>query len=279
VNFKQELSDSLNLDLNDCQFTSCSGGSINQSFKLETSDQRYFVKHLPTAKDDFFAAEADGLSYLKKHSSLKIPEVIDVAPSYLCLEWIEPNTPHGDFFEDFGRALAAQHKLSAPSWGFQRHNYIGSLPQKNSPEDCFVDFFWEHRLLEQIHRCQILDNKHLKLFGQLEKKLDQLLDTPDEKPALLHGDLWSGNFLCDENNQAVLIDPAVAYSHREMELAFTEMFGGFNASFYTAYNEAFPLHPGYAERKDIYNLYPLMVHVNLFGASYLGQVESILSRF
>lgn len=280
MSWKEVLADALGCHTQNLVLNPCSGGSINQSFELKLGDgQRYFVKHLSHAPANFFEAEAQGLETLKKLSPIRVPNIINHHPQFLCLEWITPMRPRGDFFERFGQALAEQHRQTTPSWGFGQHNFIGSLKQHNSPEDTFIDFFWEQRLLPQIQQCDLLTSQHYKQFEILSHKLDKLINTPEESPALIHGDLWSGNFLCDINNNPVLIDPAVAYSHREMELAFTEMFGGYSGRFYKAYDEAFPLSPNYDDRRDIYNLYPLMVHVNLFGGSYLVEVESVLNRY
>lgn len=280
MNWQRALADHFQQDFNLCQFHPCNGGDINQSYQFTLPDNSsYFVKHHPQANKDFFSSEAFALENLKKLSPLRTPHVIHVEEFYLCLEWIESSPPCNNFFETFGELLAKQHRITSPSWGFCQNNYIGSLRQTNSPEDNFVDFFWENRLLPQLQTCQLLTKKLRKQFTKLSEKLSKLLDTPDEKPALIHGDLWSGNYICDNNNKAVLVDPSIAYSHREMEIAFTELFGGFKKDFYKAYNYFYPLTEGYNDRKDLYNLYPLLVHVNLFGGSYLSQVERIVNKY
>ncbi|MFZ1692867.1 MAG: fructosamine kinase family protein, partial [Flavobacteriales bacterium] len=159
-------------------------------------------------------------------------------------------------------------------------NYIGSLKQVNTPAADWPSFFIHQRLEPQLRMAR--DAKRVEAgmafrFERLFAKLDQLITV--EPPALLHGDLWSGNFICDANAQPVLIDPAVYYGHREMDIAMTKLFGGFDSGFYAAYNDAWPMERGWEERMDLCNLYPLLVHVNLFGGGYAAQVEAALRRF
>jgi fructosamine-3-kinase len=184
------------------------------------------------------------------------------------------------YWIELGRGLANIHKNRSPTFGLNHDNYIGSLKQSNSPTNSWIHFFIHSRINSQlklaIDKGQ-LNSSHQQKFEILFKELPNLL--PNEKPALLHGDLWSGNVIVDHHGNAVLIDPAVYYGHREMDLAFTRLFGGFNSEFYHSYFETFPLEPGFDNRVDIYNLYPLLVHVNLFGGSYANQVVSILNRF
>ena len=159
-------------------------------------------------------------------------------------------------------------------------NYIGRLPQRNAFEETWVDFFIEHRLEVQLGLA--IYNGHVDSFyADRFRSIYAVLpdEFPDERPCLLHGDLWSGNVMIGPKGEPVILDPAVFYGHREAELAFTRMFGGFDPYFYSAYNEATPLEVGFESRIDLYNLYPLLVHVNLFGTSYLSGVERTLKRF
>jgi protein-ribulosamine 3-kinase len=231
-----------------------------------------------------FQAEAKGLHILGASETLRIPEVIHVGEEgsfqYLLLEYIDDGRKSPDFWESFGRGLAKMHKQSASRFGLDHNNYIGSLPQDNRESGSWIEFFIERRLRSQL--AIALQNNGLNKsaasdFDKLFAKLNSLL--PDERPSLLHGDLWGGNLMIADNGEACLIDPAVYYGHREVDLAMTQLFGGFDSVFFESYNEEFPLLPGYRERLDLYNLYPLLVHVNLFGGGYAAQVMSVLRRF
>ena len=252
---------------------------------METNRGAFFLK-MNTLEDApaMFATEARGLELLRQAEALRIPRVIaqdQVADqAFLLLEYIPPATPGPDFWSNFGRQLAALHRHTAPQFGLDHDNFIGSLVQVNTGYDTWSDFFQFARLQVQIDLAlarQQIDAATVRAFQQLFKRLPQLC--PAEPPALLHGDLWNGNFLVGKPDQAVLIDPAVHYGHREMDLAMTDLFGGFPPLFYQAYHEAFPLASGWRQRLPLYQLYYLMVHVNLFGGGYLRQVQGILRQF
>lgn len=261
------------------------GGSINDCFRLETSAGRFFLK--VNSADRFpsmFEAEADGLKRLVAAGAIRVPEVIafgeDQNVSYLLLEHIDGGLKSGAFWKEFGIRLAALHRTTANAFGLEFDNYIGSLKQVNTPAADWPSFFIHQRLEPQLRLAR--DRKRVEAgmafrFERLFAKLDRLF--PVEPAALLHGDLWSGNFLCDADSQPVLIDPAVYCGHREMDIAMTRLFGGFDNGFYDAYNDAWPMERGWEERVDLCNLYPLLVHVNLFGGAYLAQVEAVLRRF
>jgi len=262
-----------------------SGGCINETIKLETNHKTFFLK-INSAKTfpGMFEAEAKGLKLLAATNTIKIPDVIHHGEhngfSFLLLEWIEPGKREKDFFEDFGKKLAALHKHTNNYFGLDHDNYIGSLPQSNKQYENGIDFFIEQRLIKQIEIAKDkneIDSSTIKQFNNLFKKLPEII--PPDKPSLLHGDLWSGNYMTDNNGSACLIDPAVYYGFREADLAMTKLFGGFDSEFYEAYNEEFPLQKNWQQRLDIFNLYPLMVHVNLFGGGYLSQVKNILKSF
>jgi len=185
-----------------------------------------------------------------------------------------------DYWTDFGHKLAGLHRCSKENFGLDHDNYIGSLPQSNGSSSTWVEFFINQRLRVQLTLAKNGNNIPSQLLQSFDKLIQKIPDwLPEEKPALLHGDLWSGNVMVGSDGKVCLIDPAVYYGHREIELAFTTLFGGFDQSFYHAYNEEFPLAQGYEDRFDIYNLYPLLVHVNLFGSSYLSGIQTILDRF
>ena len=200
----------------------------------------------------------------------------------MILEYIEESTPGPDFFIHFAQSLAELHKVSQNSFGLDHDNYIGNTPQKNVPTDNGLDFFRDQRLGVQ----QELARKTGKLPKNIDKKLSKVcdrlehyLDISGEKPALLHGDLWSGNYFSDREQTPYIFDPAVYFGLREADLAMTELFGKLPQRFYEAYHEAFPLNSGYEERKDLFNLYHLINHLNLFGSSYLSSVENVLNKY
>lgn len=268
--------------------TAQSGGCIHQSRRLNLADgTRLFVKTNREKSLDIFEREARGLAVLSGATrEIHIPEVIGILhdsgakEAHLVLSYIDPSGPDSTFGDRFGRALARLHRNRADAYGLDHDNYIGSLPQKNTWHSDWPSFFIRCRLEPQY--ALALDNGRLPgkatpCFQNLCSKLEELL--PDEPPSLLHGDLWSGNVLCNNQNLPAIFDPAVFYGHREAEIAFTLLFGGFSESFYQSYREIWPLSPGFQSRRDIFNLYPLLVHVNLFGGSYIRQVLSILERY
>lgn len=267
------------------QEQSVSGGSINRSVKLETNHGVFFLKWNPSAPEDFFEKEAGGLKRLHSASTrLRVPEVISAHPSggdlpgFLLMEFIEEGTGGNSFV--FGSELARLHKVQADQFGLDEDNFIGRLPQSNRLHDSWVTFFVEERINPQLKSA--VDKGHIspslsKNWDRLSGRLSSIF--PDCKPSLLHGDLWGGNYLFDATGTAVLIDPAVYYGHPEMDLAFTHMFGGFSSEFYEGYHSNRPPEPGFSERVEIYNFYPLLVHVNLFGGGYAGQASRFLQRF
>ena len=261
-----------------------SGGCINNAVQLRTSAGDFFLKWNENIDEDMFSVEANGLRLLRADGSLLIPEVLGLGKIeekyYLLLEYIDSRYPASDYWENLGQGLARQHSQTVDQYGLHENNYIGRLPQNNSQNKSWIDFFRDSRLDVQIGLAiynGLVGEEFVKKYKSLYPKLPQLLT--EEPPALLHGDLWSGNVMVGPAGEACLIDPAVYFGHREAELAFTELFGGFDPQFYSAYNEVKPLEPGYQERKDLYNIYPLMVHVNIFGTSYLSGVERTLNKF
>ncbi len=271
-----------------------SGGDINMAAQVFSSEGVFFVKWnqtdspggrlLDEARPDPFAAEAAGLDRLRQTDALFIPEVVGYGrhadKSYLVLEYIDSGTPDKSYWEELGQSLAVIHSHTQPLFGLSTPNYIGSLLQTNTPMPSGHDFFFERRLLPQaglaLYKGLLTKDIYDRLF-RLRDSLPDLL--PGDRPALLHGDLWSGNVLVTETGHPALIDPAVYYGFREADLAHTKLFGGFDQRFYDAYNEAFPLEDGFEERIAIYNLYPLLVHVNLFGSGYVSGVERVLKQF
>lgn len=265
-----------------------SGGDINDAFELELqSGARVFLKTNARAPASMFPAEARGLDWLRSARALRIPEVLAVSsggadePSFLVLELLEPSKPAADFDARLGRGLAQLHRAGAPSFGLDHDNFIGSLPQRNRAHESWADFFWNERLEPQLQRAAKAGQAGAKLragFERLAGRLSELLG-PAEPPARLHGDLWGGNLHVDQQGAPCLIDPAAYGGHREVDLAMMRLFGGFSEAVFRAYEEVWPLAPGHAERVGLYQLYPLLVHVNLFGGGYVDSVERALARY
>ncbi len=262
-----------------------SGGCINNTLKLITSEGDYFLKWQSGIPEDMFQKEALGLILLSNTNTIKIPEVFAhgklEGKHYLLMENIESAPPTNNYWEDFGITLAEMHlNNTTKKYGLDHDNYIGKLPQPNDANGDWIDFFIHNRQEYQLKLAidnHMVNNSFIDRYRKFYELLPQLL--PADRPALLHGDMWSGNVLVSNNGKVCLIDPAVYYGHREIELAFTYMFGGFDHDFYDSYKATYPLDPGFEERIDIYNIYPHMVHVNLFGQSYLHGVEGVLSRY
>ena len=261
------------------------GGSINEVCHLNTTAGDFCLKYNSSeAFPKMFETEALALEQLSKPGDIRVPNVIFHSNlpdySFILLEYIRSCSPIRGFFQDFGINLARLHRRKNELFGLDYNNYMGSLPQNNCYHASWVDFFIEERLDKQVRLAAekgLLDEKIIKHFERLYPALYEIL--PEEPPCLVHGDLWSGNFIVSEKGRACLIDPAVYYGNREVDLAMSTLFGGFDKDFYQAYHEEYPLISGWKERLEIYNLYPLLVHLNLFGQSYLGSILSTLGRF
>jgi len=265
--------------------TPLSGGDINSVFKLTTSEGAFCLKvNLAKSYPSMFEKEALGLKLLEENSDFTIPKVeafneID-SHSYLLVEFIESSNKSENFWNDFGTSLANLHRSSSRSYGLEHNNYIGSLNQDNTERSTWTEFYTENRILAQTKLAfdsNLVDNAFVDNAERLCIKLDGLI--PEEAPSLLHGDLWSGNYMIDGNGNPAIIDPAVYYGHREMDLAMTKLFGGFSSEMYDAYNESFPLETEWKDRIQLHQLYPILVHVNLFGGSYVTQASSIIKKY
>lgn len=262
-----------------------SGGSINEAILISTNKGKFFVK-LNSASEhpEMFEKEAKGLEILSGKSALKVPEAITAGyhddQAFLILEYIESGSKGPDFWDHFAEGLAQLHKNSSDRFGLDHDNYIGSLFQSNTKHDRWAVFFQVERLEKQVKLARDkgrIGTTFAHSFDNFYRVLPDIF--PEEPPALIHGDLWGGNYMVDSIGHAVLIDPAVYYGHREMDLGMSQLFGGFSREFYDAYDRFYPLEKGWEERLDYCNLYPLMVHVNLFGGAYLNSVQSILRKF
>jgi len=258
-----------------------SGGDINQAHEAHLADGRcVFVKSNRDPPAGMFAAEARGLGWLGKAKALRVPAVIAQGPDFLVLEHIRSGRRRPDFDELLGRGLAALHRAGAPSFGLDHDNFIGRLPQANQPLATWAEFYRERRLLPQLRMAVDGQRASATMRRQFDRLLACLEDLvgPPEPPARVHGDLWGGNAMVDEQGMPCLIDPAVHGGHREIDLAMMRLFGGFGPRVFAAYHEAFPLPPGHEARVPLYQLYFLMVHVNLFGGAYVASVEQALAR-
>jgi fructosamine-3-kinase len=266
---------------------SVSGGCINDAKIVTTqSGKSFFVKTNINSPKDMFLKEANGLRELAKANVIRIPKVIYSADDFIIIENIVPEIKSKSFWENFGRNFAKLHQYMNKDFGFYEDNYIGSTPQLNIPNEIesvsWEEFYFNKRLLFQYKLAEkngYAGEELHKFFFQLESKISSILKDCDAKPSLLHGDLWSGNFITDETGNACLIDPAVYYGHREADLAMTKLFGGFDNRFYLAYNEEFPFDDGYKYRENIYKLYHVLNHLNLFGSGYYQQAVSLIKYY
>jgi protein-ribulosamine 3-kinase len=257
------------------------GGSIASSWRLDLENGLSYVLKI-NPKKEMVQAEADGLNELAKSGEVRIPEVCLYEGDWLVLEFIASGTKDPNFFSKFGRQLAKMHRHESGSFGFERDNFIGETPQLNTEHrHSWVDFFWENRLHYQVDLAMRKGAPHklLDTFHSIESVAKEHLNQSLERPCLIHGDLWSGNFLVDSDQKPVLIDPAVYYGHRETELAMTKLFGGFDPNFYRAYEEEYPLQEGYQERLPLYELYHVLNHYNLFGGHYLDQSLELMGKY
>lgn len=290
------------------------GGDINESYHLVLTDGVKHDRNCETkkeigdrsehgtlhvfmktnAKDNlpFFRTEAAGLDALRKTGAIGVPQVLGIGTqegsggySFLLMEFIGAKERRSDYWEVFARQLAGMHQAPTADlvpdgvYGFGQDNYIGASRQVNTAHERWIDFFRECRLKPQFESAaHYFEKSDLKKIGRLLEQADRILVEP-EHPSLLHGDLWSGNVIAGSDGRAWLIDPAAYVGHAEADLAMTELFGGFPDAFYEAYKKAAPLQPGYERRRDFYNLYHLLNHLNMFGKSYLSSVKRIISRY
>ncbi len=262
------------------------GGDISKAYILETETEHFFCKvnHGGNAHK-MFLAEKEGLEAIYDTRAIATPNVLLCEPlergAFLVMEYINPGRASQAEMAQLGHQLAALHQFSKSDfYGWKTDNFIGSLPQGNNPHTDWAPFYVQERLLPQIKTA--IDNEQLDISDiPSETKLSVTCKNlfPKTKPALLHGDLWGGNYLISLDGKPYLIDPAIYYGHHEVDIAMTRLFGGFDSSFYHAYQEHFPKEPFEDERRDIYQLYYLLVHLNLFGRSYYGSVQSILKRY
>lgn len=272
-----------------CTITAVHGGDIHQASRVEVPGRApLFIKCNRQPLPDIFAKEARGLKALRDACEqdgglIRVPEVVAFSDHYLALQWIERAAAQPETGRVLGEGLAALHHHSAPAYGWEESNWIGSLVQDNELVDASQGpgaFFASQRLAKQADLgAARLPASLLRRLERLCERIDTAVPPSQERPALLHGDLWGGNWCSDASGGPWIFDPAVHYGCREAELAFTTLFGGFPTVFYEAYETLFPLEPDWRDRIDLWNVYPLLVHANLFGGGYAASAEAIVARY
>ncbi len=278
-----------------------SGGMINQAARVDTSDGPLFVKWNDSAPSYMLHEEAQGLAVIRSSKTVRVPAVIgyhdprDIhhepnqwschPPQYLVLEFVQRRPPQNECFfaEQFGLLLARMHREQRETWGFGNWspNFIGRLRQVNEWRDTWIEFYRDCRIPPQMDIARKLGRLPIEreqlLVGVCDR-LPDILKGLDSRPSLLHGDLWSGNYLT-AGDEPVVFDPAVYYGEREMEIAFMQLFGGFPSRVFEAYNESYPLQLGYERRRALHQLYPLLVHLNHFGEPYGQDVDRVCRQY
>lgn len=252
---------------------------------VDSSGNRYYLKRGKRGLN--YICEANGVAEIKSKKIIETPEVVAVDKEFILTRYIMGVDRHEDFFEDFGKKLALLHQCHSESFGFYENNFIGANPQINIPSQeeeakSWPAFYLNKRLIPQFNMAKkrgYINDAMDKNFSILSEKIYEIIGDSQEKPSLLHGDLWSGNFLVNSSGYVTVIDPAVYYGHREAEIAMTRLFGLFPDTFYDSYNKLFPLKPGWVQRQPLYKLYHLLNHLNIFGNSYLYEVKSILEFY
>lgn len=272
------------------------GGDISCVARFTAGGQTYLVKwqsrppQPPPGWPTVFAAEAAGLQRLAAAGALRVPAVVDFGdadgerPAFLLLEWLEPAQPadRAHAGRRLGQLLAGQHRVSAPAYGLDQHNYCGATPQDNTWTADWIEFYGQRRLGFQLALAARRGRMPTLRARRLERviaRLSEWIDPGVTQPSLLHGDLWAGNWLITGDNAPALIDPAAYFGDREAELAMCRLFGGFPHAFYQAYDDAWPPTPGRDDRIALYQLYHLLNHLNLFGEGYGAQVDAVLQRY
>lgn len=261
-----------------------SGGDISEAFRIQAGTACFFLKLQDAGNSGMFEQEYRGLQVLRGNTTLYVPQPYYYGTtdnhSYLLMEYYDTGNPAANFWQLFAKGLAELHRTSNPMHGFEADNYIGSLLQQNTPTASWPEFYATQRILPLFKLaldrgyCTAADVRQAE---RLCAKLHHLM--PQEKPALLHGDLWSGNFMVLKNGLPAIVDPSVYYGHREMDIAMTLLFGGFDRLFYVYYNDCYRLQDGWKERVALFQLYPLLVHLLLFGGHYYYSVKEITGKY
>lgn len=260
------------------------GGDINETFVLHTLEENYFLKINSDTQYDMFEKEFNGLKALQTTNTICVPEPLLCGKSYgkifLMMKYIEKGKSTASFWQRFAERLAALHKQTQTQFGFNENNYIGSLLQENTLTDTWAKFYSTQRIMPLMKKAYNQNKCTKEDILKAEKLCARFTELfPQEPPALLHGDLWSGNYMVNQKGDSVIYDPAVYYGHREMDIAMSLLFGGFDKSFYDYYNEAFPLEKNWKQRVPLCQLYPLLVHLILFGGHYYYSVMDVINSF
>jgi protein-ribulosamine 3-kinase len=279
---EQKLAGQLQLPLCGAKSTPLAGGDINLAFRLDCGSYRFFVKLNRADREPMFVAEREGLEALRSSQTIRVPEVHltgnDGEHAYIVMEYIELGGAVDN--DRLAQALAAMHGRVQSRFGFHCDNAIGSTPQVNRPTTDWVEFWREQRLEFQLElaRRNGIAAKLIDRGSRLAGNLAQFFTTYRPQPSLLHGDLWSGNWGFDHVGNPVVYDPACYYGDHEADLAMMELFASPGARFFARYRECFPIDAGYAERRDLYNLYHLLNHANLFGGGYASRAQQSIDR-
>jgi len=278
----QEIERQIQLSFNKVE--PVAGGDINQTFILHSADTKFFLKVNSPEHEDMFEKEFAELELLRSAEVITVPQPLIAGKYnkhiYLLMECIEKGSVSTNCWQNFAQQLAALHSTTNEKFGLDHDNYIGSLPQPNKQTDNWNEFYAEQRILHFIKKAfddKKCDSSDIRMADRLCSKLHSLF--PAEKASLLHGDLWSGNFMINTKGHAVIYDPAVYYGHREMDIGISLLFGGFDKSFYNHYNEAWPMEQHWESRVVLTQLYPLLVHLNLFVGHYYQSVRNILKTY
>ena len=275
-----QLFNKMNVTTHIIQTTPLSGGQINDAYHVKTTGGDYFLKYNANVEPDFFAFERDGLERIKATDTIKVPDVYGMTDDALLLEWIDSGH-HPQASRQLGEQLAALHLIQQSHYGLDGDGYIGELHQPNRLTTNWLDYYKNDRLMTQRDlgiKLQRLSGLRLKRLDDCLMRLDQYID-PAPGASLLHGDLWHGNYLSTKAGTPVLIDPAICFGDRDFELAYTELFGGFAQGFYDAYYSILPQRDNYLDVLPLYQLFYLLVHLNIFGERYGPHVDRILKRY
>ncbi len=283
TDFKNYISDILNHPIT--LISPVQGGDISKAYRIDTTNNSFFIKTNTSPEAlKMFQAEAYGLQLIAKTNTIKTPKIIACNTykgfAFLILEHIESKSPSTKNFESLGHQLAQLHSHTSEYFGLDQDSFIGSLVQQNEQQKSWLEFYTQERLLPQLRlagKNHLLANNEMPSVEQIKNNLQPLM--ANVKPSLLHGDLWSGNYLISKDDIPYLIDPAVYFGHHEVDIAMTKLFGGFSHTFYEGYNAHISSDAHTQARMEIYQLYYLLVHLNLFGNSYHGAVMSILNTY
>nr|WP_042342156.1 fructosamine kinase family protein [Calothrix sp. PCC 7507] len=264
------------------QRRSVSGGCINQGYAVSNGELTYFVKLNQASQVAMFEAEALGLEEMLTTASIRVPKPLCWGTAgnsgYIVMEWLEMGGDNTKSWSDMGQNVAAMHKAtSSQGFGWKINNTIGSTPQINTWTADWAEFYAQYRLSYQFQLARRRGG-NFPLQERLLAAIPELLADHQVQPSLVHGDLWGGNAGCTVSGEPVIFDPATYFGDREVDIAMTELFGGFPASFYKGYNEVFPLDAGYEHRKPLYNLYHILNHFNLFGGGYSSQANRMIDQ-